>query len=53
MGRREGHVLLITGNPGSGKTTVIRRVAAALSGRRLGGFYTEEIRVGGERRGFR
>ena len=53
MGRREGHVLLITGNPGSGKTTVIRRVAAALSGQRLGGFYTEEIRVGGERRGFR
>jgi nucleoside-triphosphatase len=46
-------VLLITGSPGSGKTTVIRKVASALSGRRLGGFYTEEIRVGGERRGFR
>lgn len=46
-------MLLITGNPGSGKTTVIRRVAAALSSRRLGGFYTEEIRVRGERRGFR
>lgn len=46
-------MLLITGNPGSGKTTVIRRVAAALSNRRLGGFYTEEIRVRGERRGFR
>ncbi len=45
--------LLITGMPGSGKTTVIRKVAAALSGRRLRGFYTEEIRVGGERRGFR
>jgi nucleoside-triphosphatase len=46
-------VLLITGSPGSGKTTVIRKVAAALSGRRLGGFYTEEIRVRGERKGFR
>ena len=46
-------MLLITGSPGSGKTTVIRKVAAALSDRRLGGFYTEEIRVGGERWGFR
>ena len=53
VGPRERHVLLITGNPGSGKTTLIRRVADALAGRRLGGFYTEEIRVGGERRGFR
>ena len=46
-------MLLITGSPGSGKTTVIRKVAAALSGRRLGGFYTEEIRVRAERQGFR
>src|SRR3989337_3396979 len=53
VGPRERHVLLITGNPGSGKSTVICRVADALAGRRLGGFYTEEIRVGGERRGFR
>lgn len=47
------HVLLLTGAPGVGKTTVIRRVAEALAGRRLGGFYTEEIRYRGERRGFR
>src|SRR3972149_1768507 len=53
VGPRERHVLLITGTPGSGKTTIICRVADALPGRRLGGFYTEEIRVGGERRGFR
>jgi nucleoside-triphosphatase len=46
-------VLLLTGVPGIGKTTVIRRVAERLKGRRLGGFYTEEIREGGERRGFR
>ena len=47
------HVLLITGAPGIGKTTVIRRVAAELeaSGRR--GFYTQEIRERGARQGFR
>lgn len=48
-----GHVLLLTGIPGIGKTTVIRRVAERLAGRPLGGFYTEEMRVAGERRGFR
>jgi nucleoside-triphosphatase len=46
-------VLLITGVPGIGKTTVIRRIADALPGKRIRGFYTEEIRKGGERRGFR
>lgn len=39
--------------PGVGKTTLIRKVAAALSRHRVGGFYTEEIREAGERRGFR
>jgi nucleoside-triphosphatase len=47
------HVLLVTGRPGIGKTTVIRRVADLLEDRRLRGFYTEEVREGGERRGFR
>lgn len=46
-------VLWLTGTPGIGKTTVIQRAAEALSGRRLGGFYTEEIRRGGVRQGFR
>jgi nucleoside-triphosphatase len=32
---------------------VIRKVAAGLAGRPLAGFYTEEIRRAGERRGFR
>ncbi len=47
-----GEVLLITGRPGVGKTTLVRRVAAA-PGVRLGGFFTEEIRRGGSRTGFR
>lgn len=51
--RSRVHVLLITGSPGVGKTTVIRKVAASLAGRRVGGFYTKEIRAGRERRGFR
>ena len=45
--------LLITAVPGAGKTTVIRRLAAELDAKTLGGFYTEEVRVRGERRGFR
>lgn len=47
------HVLLITGMPGVGKTTVVRRVADRLEPKGLRGFYTEEIREAGERRGFR
>jgi len=38
------HVLLLTGPPGIGKTTAMRRIAAALAGRKIGGFTTEEIR---------
>jgi nucleoside-triphosphatase len=45
--------LLLTGRPGVGKTTIIRAVGRMLSHRPLAGFFTEEIRVGGERRGFR
>jgi len=47
-----GDILLITGRPGVGKTTLVRRVAEG-QGARLGGFYTEEIRRGGVRMGFR
>jgi len=45
--------LLLTGTPGVGKTTVIGRVAEGLAVKRLGGFYTEEIRQAGLRQGFR
>lgn len=47
------HVFLLTGVPGIGKTTIIKNVAEQFKGKRLGGFYTEEIREHGERRGFR
>jgi nucleoside-triphosphatase len=46
------NVYLLTGSPGTGKTTVIRQ-AIARSKVKTGGFYTEEIRSGGIRQGFR
>jgi nucleoside-triphosphatase len=45
-------VYLLTGMPGTGKTTIIRKLAKSL-GVRAGGFYTEEIRDQGIRQGFR
>jgi nucleoside-triphosphatase len=44
--------LLITGLPGVGKTTLIKKLAEALKHLHPVGFYTEEIREGGERKGF-
>jgi nucleoside-triphosphatase len=44
--------VLLTGRPGCGKTTLIKRVVDKLA-RRTGGFYTEEIRRRGERVGFK
>lgn len=46
------NVYLLTGSPGTGKTTIIRE-AIAKSKAKAGGFYTEEIRSGGIRQGFR
>jgi nucleoside-triphosphatase len=46
------NVYLLTGSPGTGKTTVIRQ-AVATSKAKAGGFYTEEIRTSGSRQGFR
>lgn len=43
--------ILLTGRPGSGKTTLIRHVLARLAGP-AGGFYTQEIREAGRRMGF-
>jgi nucleoside-triphosphatase len=43
----------VTGRPGCGKTTLIRKVVEALQGRMsIGGIYTEEIREGRARKGF-
>jgi nucleoside-triphosphatase len=42
---------LLTGRPGCGKTTLIRRLVEGL-GVPAGGFYTEEIRRAGRREGF-
>ncbi len=44
--------LLITGLPGIGKTTLIKKLSEALKSFHPVGFYTEEIREGGERKGF-
>jgi len=44
--------LLLTGRPGAGKTALIKEVLTRTEVRG-GGFYTEEIRTGGIRQGFR
>jgi len=44
--------ILITGRPGIGKTTLIKKIFAELKGT-AGGFYTEEIRQGRDRLGFK
>src|SRR5262245_9707116 len=49
----ESPKVLLTGAPGSGKTTLVREVVRELDPSRVAGFTTEEIREGGERLGFR
>ena len=44
--------LLITGLPGVGKTTLIKKIPEALKDSHPAGFYTEEIRERGVRKGF-
>ncbi|MFN3476085.1 MAG: NTPase [Candidatus Methylomirabilales bacterium] len=47
-----GKAFLITGRPGVGKTTLLKRIVEKLP-LKVGGFYTEEIREGGKRVGFK
>ncbi len=47
------HVYLLTGKPGIGKTTTIKKVIEHIGVEQCGGFYTEEIRVQETRVGFR
>lgn len=53
MGRKDVRALLLTGPPGIGKTTLMRKLVSALAGRSIRGFWTDEIRGAGGRQGFR
>ena len=44
--------ILLTGKPGVGKTTVIKKIIEKYK-KNISGFYTEEIREKGNRVGFR
>jgi nucleoside-triphosphatase len=44
--------MLLTGLPGIGKTTLIRKIVSKLPKEKMAGFYTAEIRSGGIRKGF-
>jgi len=52
MAKATKQVYLLTGRPGTGKTSLIKQAVAGMRGK-AGGFYTEEIRSGGVREGFR
>ena len=45
--------ILLTGLPGCGKTTALLQIIANLNHKKVAGFYTQEIRQGGIRKGFR
>lgn len=49
---RKKPIILLTGQPGVGKSTAIKQIVSLL-GDRAGGFYTQEVRAGGRRTGFK
>jgi nucleoside-triphosphatase len=45
--------IFITGNPRCGKSTLIQKVLEKISGKKVSGIITPEIRIHGERQGFK
>jgi nucleoside-triphosphatase len=45
--------ILLTGLPGCGKTTAVMQIIESLNCKKVAGFYTQEIRQGSKRKGFR
>jgi nucleoside-triphosphatase len=45
--------IFITGNPGCGKSTLIQKILKEISDKKVSGIITPEIRVRGERQGFK
>jgi len=45
--------ILLTGLPGCGKTTAVMQIIEKLGPHKVAGFYTQEIRQAGQRKGFR
>lgn len=51
MGKQKKNIL-ISGLPGIGKTTLIKKICSEIKDKKPIGFYTEEIRNDGQRKGF-
>ena len=49
----ESAKILLTGLPGCGKTTAVTQIVKSLECKKVAGFYTQEIRQGNKRKGFR
>jgi len=45
--------ILLTGQPGCGKTTAVMKIISNLDPKKITGFYTQEIRLNNVRKGFR
>jgi len=45
--------IFITGNPGCGKSTLIKKLLEEISDKKVSGIITPEIRIDGERQGFK